>query len=349
MMIELRNPLDMHLHLREGEMLESTIGFSARAFSAALAMPNLKNPITTTKLALKYQNDINNTLKKQNLQSFCPIMSLYITDLLDKDELVSAKNAGIKILKLYPKGATTGSESGISKILDKKTLEIFELAQNLGFILSIHGESNGFSLEREFEFGEIFKIIAKKFPKLQIIIEHISDRRSIDLIERYDNLFATLTLHHITMDLDSVLGKGLNPHCFCKPILKTPQDREALLQIALKAHSKVSFGSDSAPHLQSAKLRENGSAGIFSSPILLPRLCEIFEANNKLENLQAFISDNAIRNYNLENIPQKCVRLRKKESKIAESIPCGNDMIIPLMAGESISWSIESCDIKQEI
>ena len=224
---------------------------------------------------------------------------------------------------------------------DGSMYEIFEIAENFDFILSIHGETNGFSLDREFEFGEIFKQLAINFPKLKIIMEHLSDRRSIDLLHKYNNLFATITLHHITMSLDDGLGKGLNPHHFCKPILKTPKDRNALLELALSGDEKVSFGSDSAPHLQSNKLKQNGAAGIFSAPILLPKLCEIFEKYNKLDNLQKFISDNAMKIYDLKNIPNKKITLIKETSRIQDSIKIDNDCIIPFLANEELSWKIK--------
>ncbi len=339
--IILKNPLDMHIHLREEEILDCVLGFSAKYFSAILAMPNLKNPLTSVDSVITYRDDIINATKKidSNIK-FSPIMSLYLTESLSKDELILAKNNGIKILKLYPKGATTGSESGMSSVLNKKSLEIFDIAQNLGFILSIHGETNGFCMDREFEFGAIFSTLARDFPRLKIIMEHLSDRRSIDLLERYDNLFATLTLHHITMSLDCVLGGGLNPHHFCKPMLKTQKDRDALLHLALNAHPKVSFGSDSAPHLESNKLKQNGAAGIFSAPILLQSLCEIFDTHNKLEHLQHFISDNAIKIYELNDIIQKNITLEKKTHKVADKIHTPSGAIIPLKAGENIAWSI---------
>lgn len=340
-MITLQNPLDMHIHLREDDILKNVLPFSAKYFSGVLAMPNLKIPLIDTNKVLQYKKEILDATKESNCDNFIPIMSMYLNENLTKDELLNAKKAGIKILKLYPKGATTGSENGLQEILSQKILEIFEIAEDLDFILSIHGESNGFSLDREFEFGEIFKQIAINFPKLKIIMEHLSDRRSIDLLHKYDNIFATITLHHITMTLDDVLGKGLNPHYFCKPILKTPKDRDALLELALSGNEKVSFGSDSAPHLESNKLKQNGAAGIFSAPVLLPKLCEIFEKYNKLENLQKFISNNAIKIYDLKNIPNKKITLIKEKSKIKDSIKIENDFIIPFLANEEISWRIK--------
>ena len=346
MTLHIQNPLDMHLHLREGAMLDSVLPFTAKAFSAALAMPNLKTPITTTALALEYKKQILESAAKSGCKDFTPLMSIFLTPNLNKDELEKAKLNSIRILKLYPKGATTGSENGVSEILDDKTLEVFALAQELGFILSIHGESNGFCMDREFEFLEVFKHIATNFPKLRIIIEHMSDRRSLEAIESYENLYATLTLHHISMNLDDVCGGMLNPHHFCKPMLKTKKDQQALLHSALNAHPKVSFGSDSAPHLESAKLSSKGAAGIFSAPVLLPALAQLFEEHNKLENLQAFVSDRAFGIYGLDskNIPQKSIKLVRESCKVPSKISVSLDNmgdIVPLFADKTLQWRLD--------
>ncbi len=335
--LQLTNPMDMHLHLREGEMLSAILPFSANPFSAAVVMPNLKTPITTTAQALAYKRQILSLCST----SFEPLMSIFLTPDLDKQELIRAKEAGIHILKLYPKGSTTGSEKGVKEMLCEKTLHIFEIAQELGFILSIRGESNGFCMEREYEFLPIFAHIAQHFPRLRIIIEHMSDRRSLELIEQYPNLYATLTLHHITMNLDDVLGGGINPHHFCKPMLKTKKDQQALLQAALNAHPKVSFGSDSAPHLESAKLNSKGAAGIFSAPILLPALAEVFASHNALDCLQTFISNRAIANYKLKHFPIKTITLERVENPVPPYINTPLGHIIPLRAQTNLSWRIK--------
>lgn len=333
--ITIKNPLDMHLHLREGEVLEAVFPYTYERFIGGVVMPNLSTPISNTQLALDYQH----TLRALN-PSFSPLIALYLTDTLTQAELHKAHHHGLKILKLYPKGATTNSQSGVSEILNPHTLELLEEAQKLEMILSIHAESNGYSLDREYEFLPIIEELAHSFPKLKIIIEHLSDRRSIEVLEKYSNLFATLTLHHITLSLDDVLGGGLKPHLFCKPILKTPKDRDALLSLALQAHPKISFGSDSAPHLESKKLSSSGSAGIFSAPMLLEQLCELFEKHNALEDLQAFVSDNAIKNYNLDLKSEKIITLQKISQSIPLEISLQQDRIIPLNAGMSCSWKI---------
>ena len=331
--ITLKNPFDMHLHLRQGDILKAVLPFSAQSFSGGVVMPNLKTPVTTLELANSYKEQI-----KALAPDFLALMTIYITDSLNKESLGDLSEAGIKILKLYPKGATTNSDSGVSSILNPNLLEILKVAEDLGMILSIHGESDGFSMDREYEFLKVFESLAMRFPRLHIILEHMSDHRSIQVLENFENITATLTYHHITMDLDSLLGKNLNPHHFCKPILKTPKDREALLDLALNAHKKVSFGSDSAPHLTSNKYSLNAFGGIFSAPNLLPRLAELFEKHNKLENLQAFVSDNAIRNYKLSPKKDKVVTLKKSPCKIPETIPVLDSQIIPLFGGEDVSW-----------
>lgn len=330
--IILQSPFDMHLHLRDGEILENVAKYTARSFSGALVMPNLNPPIVNVETALAYRERI---LKACGKESFNPMMSLYLTENLSRAELQKAKECGIVFLKLYPKGTTTGSENGVSEILNTQILEILEIAQELGMILSVHGESNGFSLEREAEFHSVFAKLAETFPRLKIIFEHLSDRRSIAMIEKYTNLYATLTLHHISLSLDDVIGGALNPHCFCKPILKTPKDRDALLQVALSAHEKFSFGSDSAPHLQTNKENAKGAAGIFSSPILLPALATLFEAHKSLENLEKFVSTNAQRIYGI-GATDKQIKLIKKPMIVPQSI----EGIVPLYAGKTLAWSM---------
>ena len=336
MKITLKNPLDMHLHLREGELLKAVLPYSANVFSGAVVMPNLKEPVDSLDLANKYKKDIENLLDSTN--QFKPLCAIYLSDRLNKNELKKCAESNFKILKLYPKGATTGSEKGVDSVINKHNLELFETAQELNMILSIHGESNGESLDREAEFGEVFSYLASKFPKLKIIIEHMSDRRSIPLLNEFDNIYATLSLHHISLSIDSIIGKNLNPHYFCKPILKTKIDQQELLQLALNAHKKVSFGSDSAPHLLESKLK--GAAGIFSAPVLLPKLCEIFDRFGKLDNLQAFISDNAFKNYELDSMPQKEITLQKIEPKTIEEITYKDSILTPIFVGEKLTWEV---------
>ncbi len=331
--LSLFDPLDMHVHLREGEMLQNVAPYTAGSFAQALVMPNLKEPLRAVEQVLAYKKAIKKACANEHFE---PLMTLFFHENLDRAELQKVKNAGIRVIKLYPKGSTTGSEAGVAQILTPKTLAILEAMQELGLILSVHGESSGFVLEREFEFLSVFEEIARTFPRLKIIIEHMSDARSLELLERFTNLYGTITLHHILYTLDDVIGGALRAHLFCKPTPKLPKDRDALLSSALNAHSKISFGSDSAPHLKGAKESAAGAAGIFSAPVLLAYLAEIFERHNRLENLQAFISDNAHKIYALPKMGKK-VTLLKREWRVKEEYAG----IVPLGAQRLMSWEVQ--------
>lgn len=364
--ITLYNPLDMHAHLRQGAMLESVLPYSSLPFSALLAMPNLAPPLFSVDMVLAYKKEIlrlvlesqkngaflngnnGNCIRLQNLDSkntpyFTPLMSLYISENLNESELQKAARNGIKILKLYPKGATTNSADGLSEILTPKFLKLLDIAQNLNMILSIHGESGGFSMEREAEFLPIFTRLANDFPRLKIIIEHLSDRRSIECIHAHSNLFGTITLHHMLLSLDDILGARLNPFAFCKPIVKTPQDRDAILQTALSGDSKFSFGSDSAPHSIESKLQ--GAAGIFSAPIALQGLCDLFDKHNALENLQKFVSDNAMEIYDINLSFTKAVTLTKSKCHFGTNVKCENDEINVFLGDKDLNYSISDISI----
>jgi len=216
-----------------------------------------------------------------------------------------------------------------------------ESMSKLGIPLCIHGETNGFVMDREKEFMPIYESIAKAFPDLKIIMEHITTKDAIELLDKYDNLFATVTLHHLIITLDDVAGGMLNPHLFCKPIAKRPEDRSALLNAALKAHPKLMFGSDSAPHPKHKKECCGCAAGVFTSPIALQVLTELFEKHNALDKLNAFVSLNAQRIYNL-SLEKKTIKLVKKDFVVPAIYEYKNENVVPMYAGETISWSIES-------
>ncbi len=339
--IVLQNPIDMHIHLRQDSMLESVLPYTSKHFSAALAMPNLNPPLMDCNSVLNYKNDILNI--EGDSGYFVPIMSLYISDNLSIEELHKASKNGIKILKLYPKGSTTNSSNGVSEVLSKHLLSLLDEAQKLSMILSIHGESSGFSMQREKEFLEVFEELATSFPKLKIIIEHLSDRHSIESIHKYKNLFGTITLHHMLLTLDDILGGKLNPFVFCKPIVKTPADRDAILETALSGDCKISFGSDSAPHTIKAKY--DGAAGIFSSPILLEALCSIFAKYDKLDNLQNFISLNAQEIYDMQFPFTKKITLSRESFIFGDKIPTHDGEMKVFMGEHNLDYKVCKIDI----
>lgn len=332
MTLTLHSPCDMHLHVRDGAMLESVAPLSSAQFAAALIMPNLLPPVCTTSEALAYQARIRAVCG----ESFLPLMSLFFSPKL-RDEIPAAKQAGIRLTKLYPQGVTTNSAKGIREILCEENLQIFETLQNENFILCIHSETNGFVLEREHDFLPILAEIARSFPRLTIIMEHISDARSLEVVERFPNTFGTITLHHLLFTLDDLLGGALKPHLFCKPCIKLPRDMQALRSVAFSGNPKFCFGSDSAPHLRTHKECAQCGAGVFSAPVALPALAELFENHNALQNLSAFVCENAPRIYGFAP-PQKVVRLRKARFDVAAEY----GGVVSLFAGESLSWIL--CD-----
>ena len=219
----------------------------------------------------------------------------------------------------------------------RPTLESME---KLGIPLCVHGETKGFIMDREKEFLPIYESLAIHFPKLMVVMEHISSKESIDLLMKYDNLYATITVQHLMLTLDDVAGGMLNPHAFCKPIVKRPDDREALVKLALSAHPKVMFGSDSAPHQKEAKECHHGAAGVFSAPISLQVLTQLFEKHEKLDNLNAFVSLNAQKNYKLTP-NKKTITLIKNDFEVPAYYEYKNEKAVPLFAGQTLSWSVE--------
>ena len=330
MQLQLTSPLDMHLHLRQDEMLKRVTPLSSKDFSGALIMPNTLPPVTSKQMVQEYKAEILNA----SSSNFVPYMTLFFQPNYTYEFLQDLKSE-ILAIKLYPAGITTNSEGGVSSFNLDELKEPLEAMSELGIPLCIHGESEGFVMDREAEFIPIYKQLATAFPKLKIIMEHITTKASANALLEHENLYATITLHHLFITLDDVAGGMLQPHLFCKPIAKRPEDREALLNLALNANPKVMFGSDSAPHPKSAKEAPGCAAGVFSAPVALPLLAQLFKSHNKLENLQAFVSDNAQKIYGITP-PKKVVTLKEEEFEIPKSY--GD--VVPFMAGKKISWSV---------
>jgi dihydroorotase len=334
---ELNEPLDMHLHLRDADMLKLVGPLTSNTFSGALIMPNLVPPITTKEALLSYKDRIKDACKEDNFE---PFVTLFFKNDYSYEFLEDIKKDIIGI-KLYPAGITTNSETGVSSMDVENLRPTLESMSKLGIPLCIHGETNGFVMDREKEFMPIYEAIAKAFPSLKIIMEHITTKDAIELLDKYDNLYATVTLHHLLITLDDVAGGMLAPHLFCKPIAKRPEDRTALLNAALKAHPKLMFGSDSAPHPKHKKESCGCAAGVFTSPIALQVLVELFEKHNCLDNLNTFVSRNAKKIYNLD-LSNKTIKLVKKDFIVPSLYEYKNENVVPMYAGETIHWSIES-------
>lgn len=327
-------PLDMHLHLRDGVMLENVAPLTAYSFSGALVMPNLVPPVTTLEALESYKERIIAAVPNDNFE---PFMTLFYKN-YERSFLegVADKIIGIK---LYPAGITTNSEGGVSSFDVEEMRPTLQAMSDFGIPLCVHGETDGFVMDREAEFMSVYELLATNFPELKIIMEHITTKAAVDMLDKFENLFATITVHHLILTLDDVVGGMMKPHLFCKPIAKRPEDLDALLSVALAAHPKVMFGSDSAPHPQHAKESCGCAAGVFTAPIALQILCEIFDQFGKLENLQAFVSDNAQNIYGI--CPEfKEVTLEQRPFEVPQSY----EGVVPMYAGETIGWAIESVD-----
>ncbi len=335
--ITLHNPLDMHLHLRDEEMLHNIAQSSAKSFSGAIVMPNLVPPVTTKEAVIAYRSRIKEAIDDE---AFTPYMTLFFKPDYSRAFLEEVRDE-ITAIKLYPAGITTNSEGGVSGFDVEELRETLEAMADLNIPLCVHGETNGFVMDREAEFVPIYEKLAKAFPKLKIIMEHITTKESVAALDRYENLYATITVHHLFITLDDVAGGMLQPHLFCKPIAKRPEDREALLRVALEAHPKVMFGSDSAPHPKHAKENCGCAAGVFTAPVALQLLTELFEKHNApIENLQAFVSTNAQKIYGITPL-QKSVTLIKEPFVV----PAEYNGVVPMFAGEEIAYSIEEVNV----
>ena len=326
----------MHLHLRDGEMLKNIASCSASTFSAAIIMPNLVPPLSTKDEVIAYKRRIMDAIGDEK---FTPYMTLFFKPTYSREFLEEIADE-ITAIKLYPAGITTNSDGGVSGFEVEELRDTLEAMSDLGIPLCIHGETNGFVMDREAEFVPIYEKLASNFPDLTIIMEHITTADSVEALDRFDNLYATITLHHLLITLDDVAGGMLQPHLFCKPIAKRPEDREALLRVALEAHPKVMFGSDSAPHPREAKESCGCAAGVFTAPIALQRLVQLFEESGaSMDNLQKFVSTNAIDIYGVEPI-KKRVTLEKREFVVPDSY----GGVVPMYAGETLSYSIVDID-----
>ncbi|MBT0815243.1 dihydroorotase [Campylobacter lari] len=327
----LKNPLDMHLHLRDESVLELVAPFSAKDFKAGVIMPNLITPLTETTALKAYKERI---LKACKNEDFTPLMTLFFKD-YDEKFLEKAKNE-LFAIKLYPAGITTNSDNGISSFDIEKLKPTLNTMSELGLPLLVHGETNDFVMDREANFAKIYEKLAKNFPKLKIVMEHITTKVLCDLLKDYENLYATITLHHLMITLDDVVGGKMDPHLFCKPIAKRYEDKDALCELAFSGYEKAMFGSDSAPHPLHTKECCGCAAGVFSAPVILPVLAELFEKHSNEANLQKFISDNACKIHNLKFEKDKIITLEKQEWQVAQKY--GD--VVPFMAGKTLNFKV---------
>lgn len=329
--MRLHNPLDMHLHLRDGAMLSLVAPFSARDFKAGVIMPNLVPPLTSKEALNAYKQRI---LKACGDEKFTPLMTLFFQNYERK--FLEQIRSEIFAIKLYPAGITTNSSSGVESFDLSHLKPTLQAMSDLQIPLLIHGETNDFVLDREREFAPIYATLARTFPKLVIVMEHITTKALCELLHQHENLYATATLHHLMLTLDDVIGGKMQPHLFCKPIAKRVEDKEALCELAFSGFEKLMFGSDSAPHPQSEKECCGCAAGIFSAPVALCVLAQLFSKHSSEANLQKFISDNAVNLHKFSFDSDKFITLTQKEWCVPQNY--GN--VVPFMAGKTLKWQV---------
>jgi dihydroorotase len=332
-------PDDMHLHLREGKMLKVVSQHSASQFGRAIIMPNLKNPIINTELAHIYYDEIKKHTKSHQFE---PLMTIYFNEGLTLAELkkikVSSKIIGIK---LYPKGVTTNSSKGMDSF--ESGYKIFEIMQELDIPLLIHGEVNDVSVDI-FDREKIFiekhlSRVHKEFPKLRIVLEHISTKDSTEFVKESSNkIAATITPQHLLYNRNELFLGGLRPHAFCLPVLKREEHRVAVLDAAISGNPKFFLGTDSAPHKRTEKESSCGCAGIYSALNAMEIYAEIFDQNNAIEKLENFCSKFGAYFYKLNQSKEK-LKLTRSRNKVPTVIKIDNDDIVPLMAGQEIGWN----------
>lgn len=327
--IFLQSPLDMHIHFREGAMLDLVAPLSAETFAGGVIMPNLVPPVADLERLEWYTGEVRRAVGEH---IFTPYMALFFRNYSEAD--LAAVRESIIGIKLYPEGVTTNSEGGVKSVSDAE--QTMAMMQDMDIPLLVHGEvPESFVMDRESDFLPTYDELAQKFPRLKIIMEHITTAAAVKLLDRYENVHATVTLQHLLITLDDVAGGLLNPHLFCKPIAKRPEDRDALLHAALTAHPKLMFGSDSAPHPLEKKECCGCAAGVFTAPVALAMLAELFDAHDALDKLQAFVSGNAQSIYGLTP-PAKTVHLVKEPC----TVPAKYGDVVPIRSGGEIGWRV---------
>jgi len=343
--IELIAPDDWHLHIRDGEVMKDVLADTARQFARAIIMPNLKPPVTTVELAKAYRSRIEANLKSLGINHFEPLMTLYLTDNTSADEVRKAKVEGIIGFKLYPAGATTKSDAGVTDI--KHCYKALEAMQAVGMPLLVHGEVTHADIDifdREAVFiDQILEPLRKDFPQLKIVFEHITTKQAAhyvrDAATPSNTLAATITPQHLLMNRNAIFSGGIRPHNYCLPVLKREEHRVALLEAATSGNPRFFLGTDSAPHAKGAKEAACGCAGCYSAFNALGLYAEAFESVGKLDKLEGFASFFGPDFYHLPRNSKK-ITLTKKAQKIPAELPLGNDTIVPLRAGETIAWSL---------
>ena len=338
--IKITQPDDWHLHLRQGEAMSSVVDMTAKQMGRAIVMPNLSPPIKSVRQALAYRSEIIRALSKDS--DFNPLMTLYLTDNTTKQDIIDLRNEEhIYAVKLYPAGATTNSDSGVTSL--PNTYSALEQMQKEGIPLLIHGEVTYGDIDifdREAVFIEtVLGPLMAKFPELKIVLEHITTKDSVDFVmESKPTIGATITAHHLLANRNHMLVGGIKPHYYCLPVLKREiPHQEALVAAATSGSPKFFLGTDSAPHYQNEKESACGCAGIFTAHAAIELYAEAFEKANKLEMLEGFASHFGPDFYGLKRNAKKII-LEKTPWTVPGTYKFSDSKVIPFFAKEELSW-----------
>lgn len=340
--LTLTRPDDWHLHVRDGDVLGHVVPATAECFARAIIMPNLVPPVTNAQQAMAYRERI---VAAAGTHDFTPLMTLYLTEATTAEDIREAKAAGVIAAKLYPAGATTNSASGVTDI--RRIHHVLEAMVDCGMLLLVHGEVTDGDIDI-FDREKVFvdRVLAPTldaFPNLRVVLEHITTADSAQFVMQHKggNLGATLTPQHLMYNRNHMLVGGIRPHLYCLPILKRNRHQQALRDAVASGDPRFFLGTDSAPHAKDRKEAACGCAGCYSAYGALPHYAEIFEDLGILDKLEAFASFNGPDFYGLPR-NRDTVTLVKEAWTMPESLPLADGQIVPLRAGETLRWRLES-------
>lgn len=341
--ITIIRPDDWHLHVRDGEQLRAVLPHTAKQFARAIMMPNLRPPVVTTDMALAYRARILAALPATPKFSFEPLMTLYLTDNTPPAEIIRAKASGVVHgVKLYPAGATTNSDAGVTDIA--KCYATLEAMEQNNLPLLVHGEVTDpdvdvFDKEKVF-IDRILAPLTQRFPNLRIVFEHVTTRDAVMFVtEASDHIAATITAHHLLLSRNAIFQGGIRPHYFCLPVLKREIHRQALLEAIISGNPKFFLGTDSAPHSQANKENACGCAGIFTAHAAIELYATAFEQAGALEKLEAFASFYGADFYQLPRNSGN-ITLKKENWTVPEYFEFAGEKLIPLYAGTRLAWKM---------
>ncbi len=339
--LTLTRPDDWHLHVRDGAHLASVVPFTARQFARAVIMPNLKPPVTTVEQARAYRERILAALPAGS--TFEPLMTVYLTDGPTPDEIRAAKASGIIVgAKLYPAGATTHSDAGVTNI--EKIYPALEAMEECGLVFQVHGEVTDPHIDifdRESVFiDRVMARVAERFPRLKIVFEHVTTREAVQFVTSgRAGIAATVTPQHLLLNRNALFQGGIRPHHYCLPVLKRERDRLALIEATTGDDARFFLGTDSAPHARHTKETSCGCAGIFSAHAAIELYAEAFEDAGRLDRLEAFASLRGADFYGLPRNRER-ITLTRRDWTPPNAYAFGKDELVPFRAGETVRWQL---------